>query len=57
MKLRQGPIDYRDCYVRLMLDLKLVNFCWVHETNSVSITLFLHLLFLQATKNEYEVNK
>jgi hypothetical protein len=40
MKLRQGPIDYRDCCVWLILDLGLVNFCWVHETNSAGITLF-----------------
>jgi hypothetical protein len=54
MKPRQGPIDCRDCCVWLMLDLKLVDFSWVHETNTGNI-LFLHLTFFQATKKEIQI--
>jgi hypothetical protein len=51
MKLRQGPIDCVDCSFWLLLDLVLVNFCWVHETNSF-ISLPSHLIKFQATENE-----
>jgi hypothetical protein len=45
MKLRQGPIDCRDCCVWLVLDLKLVDFLWVHETNTGNILFFASLDF------------
>jgi hypothetical protein len=43
VKLKQGHIDCRDCFVWLLLDLVMVNNCWVHETSSVDITLSSHL--------------